>query len=158
MRSPNDPLWPYPTGHSNQQEIIAAAALPAAGAWTTPVAQLSAYAQTLHLHFTYTRGGVGGAFDYYLEISPYSATATVPAGQQEWQRLPIYAPGAVVPGADTASDLQAEYFTYQATGATAEDFAVDVPFSGNVERYRVTARESGAVGTPGTLGIVGELA
>jgi len=137
--------------------VRASAALPAAGAWDTPTELKCAYAHVLHLHFTYTRGGVGGAFDWMIELSPFSVAALAPAGAQEWNRQPIYAAGAVVPGADTQSDLATEYYTYQAQGATAEDFVVDVPLSGNVERYRVTARESGAVGTPGTLAVVGEL-
>ena len=70
----------------------------------------------------------------------------------------IYAAGAVAAGADTQSLVQREYQTYTATGATAEDFIYGpLPLNGTIERVRVRARESGNVGAPGTLSIVGEL-
>ena len=69
----------------------------------------------------------------------------------------IFAAGSVVAGADTQDNVQRDYQTYEATGAAAEDFVYDIALDGNVERYRVRARESGVTGTPGTLQITGEL-
>lgn len=156
-----DPLWPHPTGWANPQIVRASAALPAAGAWdAAPTELVSAYARWLSLHFTYTRGAAGGAFDWQLEVSPYAVTANVPAGAAEWITQSIYAAGAVVQGADTQSYAQREYQTYGSQGAAAEDFVYGpVELAGNVERYRVRARESadGIVGTPGTLQVAGEL-
>jgi len=156
-----DPLWPHPTGWSNPQTVRASAALPAAGAWdTSPTELVSAYARWLSLHFTYTRGAAGGAFDWQLEVSPYSGTTTVPAGASEWVTQSVYAGGAVALGADTQSNVQREYQTYGSQGAAAEDFVYGpLELAGNVERYRVRARESadGVQGTPGTLQISGEL-
>jgi len=152
-----DPLWSYPTGWQNPQTVKASAALPAAGAWDTPVELVSSYAMHLHLQFTYTRGAAGGAFDWQIETSPYAVAALVPAGASEWMTEAIYAAGAVVAGADTTDNVQRDLQSYESTGAGAEDFVFDIAIDGNVERYRVTARESGVVGTPGTLAIVGQL-
>ena len=156
-----DPLWSYPVGWSNPQTVRASGALPAAGAWdATPTELISAYARWLTLHFTYTRGAAGGAFDWQLEVSPYAVAANVPAGAAEWVTEAIYSGGAVALGADTQSRVQREYQTYGSQGAAAEDFAFGpIELAGNVERYRVRARESadGIVGTPGTLSIVGEM-
>lgn len=153
-----DPFFSYPVGWANPQVVRVSAALPAASAWdTTPLELLSDYAMHLHLQFTYTRGGAGGAFDWQLETSPYSVVALVPAGASEWVTEAIFAPGAVVAGADTTNNVQRDLQTYTATGAGAEDFVFDVALDGNVERYRVRARESGAEQAPGTLQITGEL-
>ena len=151
-------LDPYPKGWANQQEVRASAALPGAGAWETTDPQLCAYVRHLNLHFTYTRGGAAGAFDWQLEVSPYSVAALVPAGAEEWLTESIYAAGAVAAGADTQSDVQREYQTYTATGAAAEDFVFGpIHFASNVERYRLRVRESGNLGNPGTLQIEGHL-
>ena len=83
--------------------------------------------------------------------------ALVPAGASEWLTEAIYAPGVVAAGADTTSNIQRNLQTYTATGAGAEDFVFDIALDGNVERYRVRARESGAEQAPGTLQITGEL-
>ena len=155
-----DPLWSHPTGWANPQTVRASAALEAAGAWDpAPTTVLSAYATHLLLNFTYTRGAAGGAFDWQLETSIYSVAALVPAGASEWVTEPLFAGGAVVLNADSQSNVQRNYNTYGSTAAGAEDFHFDIDLFGNVERYRVIARESadGVVGTPGTLAIVGEL-
>jgi len=154
-----DPLWPHPTGWANPQIARVSAVLVAT--WdAAPLELVSAYARYLNLHFTYTRGAVGGAFDWQLEVSPYSVAALVPAGASEWVTEAIYAGGAVALGADTQSRVQREYQTYGSQGAAAEDFVYGpIELAGNVERYRVLARESadGDVQTPGTLQITGQL-
>jgi len=154
-----DPLWSYPTGWANPQNVRTSAALPAVGNWdASPTELVSAYASYLTLHFTYTRLAAGGAFDWQLEVSPYSSAATVPTSASEWVTEAVYASGAVAAGADTQSRVQREYQTYASQGAAAEDFAFGpIHLAGNVERYRVRARESGVIGSPGTLQIAGEM-
>lgn len=156
-----DPLWPYPTGWSNPQTVRASAALPAAGAWdATPTELKSDYARFLTLHFTYTQGTTGGGFDWQLEVSPYSIAALVPTNASEWVTESIYAGGVVAFGADTQSRVQIEYQTFGSQGTLPEDFVYGpLDLGGNVERYRVRARESadGVIAAPGTLSIVGEL-
>jgi len=153
------PLWPYPTGWWNPQVVKISAALPAQGAWDTPLELRSDYAMHLMLHFTYTRGAAGGAFDWQFETSPYSIVGLVPTGASEWVTEAIFAAGAVALGADSQDNVQRDYQTYGSQGAAAEDFSFDIALDGNVERYRVRARESadGITATPGTLQITGEL-
>ena len=154
-----DPRWSYPTGWWNPQVVKISAALPAQGAWDTPLELRSDYAQHLTLFFTYTRGAAGGAFDWQLEATPLSIDALAPTGAAIWHTEAIFAAGAVALGADTQDNVQRDYQTYGSQGAAAEDFSFDIALDGNVERYRVLARESadGVVGTPGTLQITGEL-
>ena len=133
----------------------ASAALEAAGAWDpAPTEVAVAGFDSFSLGFTYTRGAAGGAFDWQVEYSLYAVAGNVPAGASEWITESIYAGGVVAAGADTQSRAQREYQTYQATGAAAEDFLFGIiELDHTVERIRVRARESGVVGTPGTLQI-----
>ena len=146
---------PTGVGVEALQEARANAALPAAGAWdATPPELVCAEADEVLLSFTYTRGAVGGAFDFQVQVSPYSVAALVPAGAQEWQPMSLYAAGGVVAGADSQSHVQREYMTYGATGAAAEAFVYGpIRLDGAVERLRVRAMESGVGGSPGTLQI-----
>ena len=151
--------WSHPPGWTNPVNLRASAALPAAGAWdATPTESSAALASTVTLSFTYTRGAVGGAFDWQMEVSPYAVAANVAAGASEWVTEAIYAGGAVVAGADTTSLVQGELQSYTATGAAAEDFVYGPIELNGVERVRVRARESGVVGTPGTLQVEGTFA
>jgi hypothetical protein len=101
---------------------------------------------------SYTRGGAGGAFDFALQVSPYSADL---AGVEDWFQQGIIAGGAVAAGANTTSLTQRELVSYQATAAPVENFVYGpVELQATVERLRMPCRESGAVGTPGTLHIV----
>ena len=147
---------PHPVSatYLDVQIARASAALPGAGAWSTPTTLVCPGFDQVNLAFTYTRGAAGGAFDFQIETSPYSITANVPAGASEWVTEAIYSAGALAAGLDTQSRVQREYETYQATGAGAEDFSYGpIHLAATVERIRVTARESGAVATPGTLQI-----
>lgn len=148
----------YPVAWVNPVNLRASAPLPAAGAWdATPTEQNVAGASAMTLYFTYTRGAAGGAFDWQLWVSPYSVAALAPAGAEEWTAESIYAPGVVAGGADVQARAQREYQTYQATGAAVEAFVFGPIALDGVERIRVRARESGVVGTPGTLQIAAEL-
>jgi hypothetical protein len=147
---------PYPKAWVNPVVLRVSAALPAQGAWdTAPTEQNIFGAQGLTLSFTYTRGAAGGAFDYQIELSPYSIAALTPAGASEWVTEAALATGAVVTGADTQSLEQREYETYGSQGAAAEDYQMDFELQAPYERIRIQARESadGIQGTPGTLQI-----
>lgn len=150
----------YPRGYRNPVTFRASAALPAAGAWdAAPTETPSTNAESLSLSITYTRGAVGGAFDFQLEYSIYSVAALVPAGAAEWATMGLNAPGIVALGADTQSRIQREYITYGSQGAAAEDFTCVVKLFRGVERIRIRARESadGIIANPGTLSLVGNL-
>lgn len=151
-------LDPYPRGYANPVILRISAALPAAGAWdAAPIESFSTNALNMSLHFTYTRGAVGGAFDWQLEYSHYSVAALVPAGASEWVTMALYAPGPVAAGADSMSRAQAEYVTFQPLTAAAEDYEFDVQLNRVIERTRIRCRESGVVGTPGTLQVTAVL-
>ena len=155
-----DPLWSYPTNWFNPTTVRASAIL--TGAWdAAPTVCLSAYSTHLLLNFTYERGAQAavGAFDWQLETSIYSIAALVPAGASEWATEPLFAGGLVVLQADSQSHIQRNYNTYGAVAGAAEDFHFDIDLNGNVERFRVRARESadGDTDNPGTLAIVAEL-
>ena len=149
------PTVPLSATYLNVQEARANAVLPAAPAWdATPTEMVCAYFDNVTFNFTYTRGGAGGAFNWQIETSPYSVVANAPAGAAEWVTEAIYAIGGVAAGADTTSLVQHELQSYTALTAAAEDFTFGpVALNGTIERIRVRARESGVVGTPGTLQI-----
>lgn len=153
------PTVPISATYLNVQEARASAALPLAGAWdAAPTVMPCPYFDFLTLSFTYTRGAAGGGFDWQLETSAYSVAANVPAGGSEWVTQSIYAAGAVAAGVDTTSLVQRELQSYTSQGAAAEGFVYGpIALHGTVERVRVRARESGAVGTPGALQITAVL-
>lgn len=149
---------PHPRGYANPVNLRVSAVLTAA--WdATPVESFSTNALEMSLHFTYTRGAAGGAFDWQLEVSHYSVTALVPAGASEWVTMSLYAPGPVALGADSQSRIQREYITYGSQGAAAEDHTFYVELNKVVERVRIPARESadGDQQSPGTLQITAVL-
>ena len=150
---------PHPVAWRNPVEMRASDALPAAGAWdATPTEQNIAGGRRFTLAFTYTRAAAGGAFDWQLEVSLYSVLANVPTDASEWITESVYASGAVAAGVDTQSRVQREYQTYVSQGADPEDFVYGpVEVHGTIERVRVRAKESGAVGNPGTLQITMEV-
>ena len=150
-----DFLDPHPRGWQNPVTARASAALAAAGAWdAAPTEFFCSGAQWMRLQFTYTRGAAGGAFDFQIESSIYSVIALVPAAAGEWADPSVEAVGAVVAGADTQSLVQDGYDTFESQGAAAETWSYGpVQLNKTLERIRIPARESGAVGTPGTLAI-----
>lgn len=157
--SPNISIFnSYPVAWQNPVTMRAAAALPAAGAWdVAPTEQNIAGAASITLSFTYTEGAVGGAFDWQLQSSIYSVAANVPAGAGEWADESLQATGAVFAGADPQSLVQAEYQTFNPVGVGAETFTYGpIELAHTIERVRIVARESGQVGTPGTLAVVME--
>jgi len=156
---PNLSIWnSYPVAWINPVTMRASAALPAAGAWDpAPTEQNVAGAGSITLSFTYTEGAPTGAFDWQLQTSIYSVAANVPAGAGEWGDEVLHAPGAVFAGQDSQSRVQAEYQTFDPIGVAAETFTYGpIELNYTIERVRVLARESGVVGTQGTLAIVME--
>ena len=149
----------HPRGWSNPVTARASAALPAAGAWdAAPTEFFTSGADTMRVQFTYTRGAAGGAFDFQIESSIYAVVGNVPAGAGEWADPSVEAVGVVAAGVDTQSLVQDGYDTFTSQGAVAETFTYGpIQLNGTIERVRIPCRESGVVGTPGTLAVVVEL-
>ena len=147
------PASPY-SSYSPLQVIRAVAALPAAGAWDAAPEEFDCpYANDLTLFVAYTRGGAAGAVDLMIEVSPYTADLVAPAAS--WFNAALYEPANVVAGADAVSIIQREYVTYTAVGAAEETFVYQVTVAGDIQRVRISGRESGNVGAPGDCAIVG---
>jgi hypothetical protein len=128
-----------------QQTMRASAALPAAGAYDATPTVIECMGWThMTLLCAYTRGAANGAVTFYLDFS-YGLAATT------YYRMTCYAPGAVAAGADTASLLQRETLTYTSQAADIEYFTYDLEIPSNVKNIRLSARESGVAGTPGTF-------
>lgn len=146
---------PFP-GITNPFTFRASAALPAAGAWdTTPLIIACPQYARLVLYLSYTRGAAGGAFDFQIQVSPYSANV---AGVQSWFNQSEYSPAILAAGVDSGSRIQQEYIIYASQGAAIENVVYGpVELGAGVERIMVRARESatGIVATPGTLHVVG---
>ena len=151
------PESPYP-GLNYVPTVRAAAALPAAGAWDTdPLVEfITAGLEELTLFITYTEGeqAADGAVNFRIEYSPYGTDV---AGIEDWFAMPMYDAGALVPAADTTSQIQREDITYAAVDDTAQMWVYPVGLNGTVERVRVPCREIGVVGTPGECHIRGVL-
>ena len=132
-----------------QPEARAAAALPAAGAWdAAPTEFYCSGMDYIRIICDYTRGAAGGAFEFRIETSDEST------GTTNWQQSTIYQGAAVVVNADATSSVQREGIEYGATAAAAEEFSYGpLALKGTVERMRISARETGVVGNPGTLAI-----
>jgi len=148
---------PFPTPNvSNLLVARAYGVLAAAGAWdAAPVEWSSLYYDrlTLFLEYDAAAGGPAGRVDVQVQYSPYAVDAQVPAGQSEWFDMSAYAVGAVAGGADTTSLLQANYFQFDPVGANLEAVTLGLDILAGTVRFRVRARESGAVGAPGSCGV-----
>ena len=134
--------------------LRAAAALAGAGAYDVPEELACVGQKPITLYVRYLRGGVGGAVDLLIEVSPYSTDANT-LGTLVWSYLAVEQLGAFAAGADNVSALQRKGpMTYTSTGAGAETFTYTLTLDRSVERIRVSVAESGAVGTPGNCEIV----
>lgn len=128
-----------------QSTLRASAALAAAGAYDTPIEIPTGNRQYLTLHVRYTRGAAGGAYVARLE-----KCLTI-AGTDYWSRAAMVNYGAFAAGADVLNEIQRNCdYQYVSTSAAAEDTLVILDVS-RVDKFRVSFRESGVVGTPGTL-------
>ena len=139
---------------TNPFTFRASAALAGAGAWdATPLTIACPQRGSLTLFLSYTRGAAGGAFDYQLQVSPYSATV---AGVENWFNESEFSAAVLAAGVDSQSRLQQEYITYGSKAAAIENVVYGpVQLEAGIERIRLVARESGVVGNPGTLHVVG---
>ena len=149
--------YPHPTGQSNPITVRAAAALPAAGAWDSVPLEIPVIAfDQITFYFSYDEGAEAdegtGAFDWYLEYSPYYADL---AGVEDWFQMSLYDAGVLASGADTQSFIQKEYITYGATSSSVQNFTYGpLGIERTIERLRLVARESGDTDNPGTLHVV----
>lgn len=128
----------------DQQTARASAILTAAFVATSAL-RCSSF-KTVTLNFKYTRGAGGGAFQFKVEL----ATAANPT---VWNQVDLVASGAVAAGSDTSSLIQRDAHTYTSTSANAETFAFQIELGRVWEYIRVSVKETGAPGTPGTLAI-----
>jgi len=96
----------------------------------------------------YTRGAVGGAPSLYIELG-----RTV-GGTTYWYPLSQQEANVLVAGSDGYLQTQGVNFTTTAKTAAAEPFPMVVPLNG-ADQIRISSREIGVPGTPGTLAIYG---
>lgn len=147
---------PYPEPFppiTNPVVFRASAVLAGANAWdATPLIVACPQYSRLILYISYTRGAAGGWMDFQIQVSPYSANV---AGVQSWFTQTEYSGAVLAAGVDSASRIQREYITYQATGAAIENFVYGpVELGACVERVLVTCREGSGVAV-GTVHIMG---
>lgn len=122
----------------------ASAVLPAAGAFdATLVAIPSNTFDQITFLISYTRGAVGGAISYKVEVSNDLTT---------WYQLCETQSGTVTPGSDVVDPSQRVAITYQSASASQENFTSPT-FSVVTKYYRIGVRESGVVGTPGSASV-----
>lgn len=134
--------------HTEPQQVLrASAALPAAGAYDAAPTAIEVMGWTeITLLCAYTRGAAGGSVRFKVEFS-YDNAPTV------FYQTTLYQSGALAAGADVNSLLQREDFTYTSTAAGIERFVYHLELPSNVKTLRLTAREVGVVGTPGTFAV-----
>lgn len=107
----------------------------------------------LVLYFGYTRGAVGGEFQALIEFSPF---VSAPASGGEWFAGSAIEVPTITGGSNVISLVQGERIQYGSTGSGLETFAFGpVSLQRAVQRMRISATETGVVGTPGDLQIVG---
>src|SRR4030065_1212814 len=83
----------------------ASAALPAAGAWDVALLEIEVPAKSrMTLYISYTRGAAGGAMDFQVVVSPYSATV---AGVENWFMQTEYQAAVLAAGVDRGYRVQA---------------------------------------------------
>ncbi len=136
-----------------EQVARAAAILEAAGAFDpAPTEMPCPSLDWVNFYLSYTRGAAGGDMQFRVEISPYSVDR---AGVEDWFQAALYAPGAVVSGGDSLSNLQRQSIEYGSTAGAIESVVYGpVALLKTTERVRIVCAESGALGTPGTAHIV----
>ena len=133
------------------------AALPAAGAWAVSDPQPTFSYSRLTLFNEYDQGAAGGIVDVVVEISPYSATAVVPALHNEWFPVTILGLENAVLGAIADGILEQLQFRFDPSTANQESFIIDISFPDYVERFRIQSRESGDTDNPGSFGATARL-
>lgn len=148
---PLSEMHAHPTGVANPVVLRATAVL--AAAWdAAPLEIPCAGFWWMRPYFTYQRGNLAGAMDYYYDVSPYAANI---AGVEDWFHGSLYVPGDLAPCATVRSHVQQEYIRYCATSDDAETFVgPPIHLAGCIERIRMFCRESGNVDWLGTAQVV----
>lgn len=124
--------------------VRASGVLPAAGAYDSSPASIAVEnAQELVFLIAYTRGAAGGAVTAKVEFSDDNVTWF----QSGHLNAPVFAAGS-----DSVFGLQRAEVKYQATGAAQELFLTP-SFTVAARWCRISLKESGAVGTPGTASV-----
>lgn len=141
----------HPIGatYLDMQVARASAALAGAGAWDATPTVLNCNAFEYATFFVYyTRAAAGGGPNLRLLLYPDAVTYGAAQGS-------LYAPGVLAAGADVTGAIQREDVTYISTAAGIQGFVYGPVLLGRcIERLSVSAREIGAIGSPGTLLIV----
>ena len=147
----------YPGIGSTAQLLRAYAALEAAGAYDTAVAVNTVGMSRVTLWGEYTRGAAGGAVDLLLEVSPWQAVNAPAGAVSEWYPMGMLELEGVAAGVDATNLIQRGIITYTSIDATRDSFTIDLSLPSYIERIRISARESGVVGTPGSFGLYATL-
>lgn len=129
------------------------AVLPAAGAYdTSPTELMCAGFESAVFYFSYTRGDALGSFAFKIEVSPHASDS---ATYDNWFQLALYEADSIVAGTDEQALIQREEILYTPTSANEERFVYgSVNLGGGIQRVRVSAKEVGTVGKPGTLEVL----
>jgi len=147
----------YPGIGSTAQLLRAYAALEAAGAYDTAVAVNTVGMSRVTLWGEYTRGAANGAVDLLIEISPWQAVNAPGGAVSEWYPMGMLELDGVAAGVDATNLIQRGIITYTSIDATRDSFTIDLSLPSYIERIRVSVRESGVVGTPGSFGLYATL-
>ncbi len=124
--------------------VRASAILPAAGAYDTSPTTIAAENNSEFVFLiSYTRGAAGGAVTAKVEFSDDGVTWF----QTGHLNAPVFAAGS-----DSIFGLQRSVLNYQATGASQENFLTP-SFTVAARWCRISLKESGVVGTPGTASV-----
>ena len=126
-------------------------ALPAAGAYDTPVPTAIVGSVHATIFGEYTQGAPTGSVRLRIEVSPFSADQTAPA--LTWFPMTSFGQGVPAAGALTASIIEPEVVTFDPVTANREGFIFDVAVPASAERIRVSVAELGVVGTPGSCAL-----
>jgi len=147
-----------PTGHNlpevvgRWQQIIANQALPAAGAWLRgemPCPDKDAL--TVFVEYDENAAGTAGEIEMLIEFSPFSVDQTTGL---TWYRDQAFSVGTVNVGVETVSELAPELIQWAPLGTDREGFFIQMALNRNVERIRISVRESGQVANPGECRVI----
>ncbi len=133
--------------------LLASAALPAAGAFTSGDALLQAGAKRVTTWITYTRGAVGG-YPAFRALSQPMPSATVPT--PGFYRVPILDLSSF---AAAAPEGMENFYMEELLGpapADASPIAYELTWvlPANAAIFRLQVAERGVVGTPGTIEVL----
>lgn len=134
----------------NVVHIVPSYTLAASGAVTAGTPTPVANKHLISLYCKYTRGGNGGALGISVCFSP-DGNDFYQESRQVFEDL--------IQGADDTVDVQRDFYEYLATGASEEDFMIEITHRGspsliNAHSMRCDTYEVGNTGAPGVVDIV----